>query len=144
MRLVADDEPVADRDPGGRELVDLGEQRLRIDDDAVADDEGDPRVEDSRRQQPQHELPPVRVHRVARVVAALVARDDGKVRGQEVDNLALALVAPLRAQHRYVHIYPGGFAPPDPPARSLAGTPRSPRRSRGSLTLFVRRVFTPE
>ena len=38
VRLVADDQPVADRDAGGRELVDLGEQRLRVDDHAVADD----------------------------------------------------------------------------------------------------------
>jgi hypothetical protein len=53
VRLVAHDEPIADGDAGGRELVDLGEERLRIDDDAVADDAGDPRVEDPRRQQPQ-------------------------------------------------------------------------------------------
>jgi hypothetical protein len=33
---------------------------------------------------------------------------------------------------------PGGFAPADPPTRSLAGTPRSPLRSRGSLrSLFL-------
>src|SRR5688572_23231152 len=30
-------------------------------------------------------------------------------------------------------IFPGGFAPPDPPTPSLAGTPPSPRRSGGSL-----------
>ena len=95
-------EPIADRDAGRRQLVDLGEQRLRIDDHAVADDAGDARVQDPRRQQPQHELASVGVHRVPGVVPALVARDDGKVRRQQVDDLALALVAPLRAQHRYV------------------------------------------
>jgi glycosyltransferase involved in cell wall biosynthesis len=33
---------------------------------------------------------------------------------------------------------PGGFAPPDPPTRSLAGTPSAPLRSRGSLATLVR------
>jgi putative membrane-bound dehydrogenase-like protein len=32
---------------------------------------------------------------------------------------------------------PGGFAPPDPPTHSLAGTPKAPRRSRGSLAPLV-------
>ncbi len=42
---------------------------------------------------------PVHVHRVSGVVAALIARDGREVRRQHVDDLALALVAPLRAQH---------------------------------------------
>ena len=61
------------------------------------------------RQQPQHELAAVGVHRVAGVVPALVARDDGKVRRQQVDDLALALVAPLRAQYCYVHRHLSGL-----------------------------------
>ena len=60
-------------------------------------------MEDARRQQPQHELPPVGVDRVPGVVPALIARDDGKVRREEVDDLALAFVAPLRAQYCNVH-----------------------------------------
>src|SRR6266545_1024685 len=32
------------------------------------------------------------------------------------------------------YFLPGGFAPPDPPTRSLAGTP-TPLRSRGSLAI---------
>ena len=43
VRLVADEQPVADVDAGRGQLVDLGEQRLRIDHDAVADDAGDAR-----------------------------------------------------------------------------------------------------
>jgi hypothetical protein len=35
-------------------------------------------------------------------VAALIARDRAEVRREHVDDLALALVAPLRAQHRNV------------------------------------------
>ena len=102
VRLVADDQPVANRDAGRGQLVDLGKQRLRIDDHAVADDAGDALVQNAGRQQPQDELPPVGVDGVPGVVPALVARDDRKVRRQQIDDLSLALVAPLRAQHRYV------------------------------------------
>ena len=104
VRLVADH--AADRRssmPGRRELVDLGEQRLRIDDDAVADHAGDAVVEDAGRQQPQHELAAVGVHRVPGVVSALVARDDREMRRQQIDDLALAFITPLRAEHRDVH-----------------------------------------
>ena len=100
VRLVADDEPVADVDAGLCQLVDLGKQRRRIDDDAVADDAGDAGVQDARRQQAEHELAAVGVDRVAGVVPALVARDDRKVRRQQIDDLALAFVAPLRSEHR--------------------------------------------
>ena len=47
----------------------------------------------------QDELLAVDVDRVAGVVSALIARDDRKARRQQVDDLALALVAPLGAQH---------------------------------------------
>ena len=102
VRLVADDQPFADVDAGAAELLDLGEQRLRIDDHTVADDAGDALMQDPGRQQTQDELAPAGIHRMAGVVTALIARDDGKVRGQEVDDLALPLVAPLRTEYRYV------------------------------------------
>ena len=104
VRLVADDEPIADGDASRRELVDLGKQRLRIDHDAVADDAGDALVQDAGRQQPQHELAPVGVDGVTGVVAALIPRDDRKIRRQQIDDLALALVSPLRAQYSDVHM----------------------------------------
>ena len=56
-------------------------------------------MQDAGRDQMQHELLAVDVHGVAGVVAALIARDRRKVRRQHVDDLALALVAPLRAQN---------------------------------------------
>ena len=37
------------------------------------------------------------LHRVPRVVAALIARHHVEALGQQIDDLALALVAPLRA-----------------------------------------------
>ena len=99
VRLVADQHPVADVDPVPRQLVDLGEQRLRIDDDAVADDAGDAGVQDAGRNETQDELRAVHVDRVTGVVPSLIAADDREMRREEIDDLALALIAPLRAQH---------------------------------------------
>ena len=110
MRLVADDQPVAHVDPGGRQLVDLGEQRLGVDDHAVADHARDAVVQDARRQQPQDELASVGVDRVPRVVSALIARDDREAWREQVDDLPFAFVAPLGAKYRDVHnrsILPG-------------------------------------
>ena len=103
VRLVADDEPAADVDAGPCQLVDSAKQRLRIDDDAVADDAGDAGVENAGRNQPEDELRAVDVDRVAGVVAALIARDDVEPRRQQIDDLALAFVAPLGAEHCEIH-----------------------------------------
>ena len=89
----------ADLDAGLRQLVDFGEQRLRIDDDAVADDARDAGVEDARRNQTEDELRAVDVHGVAGVVPALISGDDVEARREEIDDLALALVTPLRTKH---------------------------------------------
>ena len=78
VRLLADQQPAVDVDAQPRQLVDLLEQRLRIDDDAVADDAGHAGMQDARRNQVQDELLPVDVDGVAGVVAALVARDGGR------------------------------------------------------------------
>ena len=104
------------------------------------------------RQQPQHELAAVGVHGVAGVVSALVARHDRKIRRQQIDDLALAFVAPLRAEHRDVHkcsILPSTlagtrvnplpaplatratvFEPDDPPRRPSLTLDRAPRDRR--------------
>ena len=60
-------------------------------------------VQDAGRQQAQHELAAVGVHGVPGVVSALIARHDRKMRRQQIDDLALAFVAPLRAEHGDVH-----------------------------------------
>ena len=99
MRLVADDDAVSDVDAGFRQLVHFGEERLRIDDDAVADDTGDAGMENPRRNQPEDEFPARHVDRVPGVVAALIPRHDRKMRRQQVDDFPFAFVAPLRAKH---------------------------------------------
>ncbi len=103
VRLVADDEAAVDVDAVPGQLVDLGEERLRIDDDAVADDAGDAGMQDARRDQPQDELRAVDVDGVAGVVSALVPRDDREMRRQQIDDLALAFIAPLRAENCEIH-----------------------------------------
>src|SRR5438477_3464500 len=60
-------------------------------------------MKNSGRNQAEHELPAVDVHGVARVMPALITRDDGKVRCDKVDDLSFAFVAPLRAENREVH-----------------------------------------
>ena len=78
------------------------QQRPRIDDDAVADDAELARAHDARRQQRQLVGLVADDERVAGVVAALEAHDDIGALRQPVDDLALALVAPLGADHRDV------------------------------------------
>ena len=60
-------------------------------------------MQDARRNQVQDELASADVHRVSRVVSALIARDDREVRRQQIDDLALAFIAPLGAEHAQIH-----------------------------------------
>ena len=103
VRLLADEQPAVHVDAHPRQFVDFLEERLRIDDDAAADDAGDAGMQDARGDKVEDELRALHVNRVAGVVAALVARHGREVRRQHVDDLPLALVAPLRAQHCDVH-----------------------------------------
>jgi hypothetical protein len=104
--IFADQQAIADVDPEVRELVDLLEQRLRIDDHAVADDADHALVEDPRGNQVEHELSSADIDGVAGVVAALIARHNRKVRRHQVDDLALAFITPLRAENDDVHAVP--------------------------------------
>ena len=56
VRAIADEQAAVTSMPSSRELVDLGEERLRVDDDAVADDAGDVVVQNARRNETQNEL----------------------------------------------------------------------------------------
>ena len=91
-------------DPAGLEAVDLPQEHLRIDDDAVADHIHDARVEDAARDQLEGIGLPIDHDGVAGVVAALVADDQRHLTREEVGELALALVPPLRSHdHRGGH-----------------------------------------
>ena len=90
--------------PLALEAVELGQEHARVDHHAVADHRHDVVVEDAARHQLQGEGLPVDDDRVAGVVAALVAHDDLHLFGEQVGELALALVAPLGPHdHRCGH-----------------------------------------
>jgi hypothetical protein len=96
VRVGRDQQPLA-RDAALGETVDLGQQHLGIDDDAVADHRSTGRGEHPRRQQMKGELPAVgQDHGVAGVVAALVAHNVVDPFTEKVGDLSLAFVAPLR------------------------------------------------
>ena len=74
---------------------DFGEEDIGVDDDAVADDAGDAGPADAGGDEVQLEFAPVVDDGVAGVVAAGVAHYAIGLSGKVVDDLALALVAPL-------------------------------------------------
>ena len=83
--------------PRASSVVDLLDEKPRIDDAPGADDGDLPLVEDPGGDVVELERLAVADDRVARVRAALVAADEVGALGEQVDDLALALVAPLRA-----------------------------------------------
>src|SRR5439155_20159449 len=100
------------------ERVELREERLRIEHDAVAD-QAHRTLNDPRGNLVQHELPGAGVDRVARVRPALIAHDQIGALGEHVDDLPFAPSAPL------------GAADPDPVVlRSEHGSPAKPPRNR--------------
>src|SRR5262249_4989340 len=99
-----DDEAAIDVDTVARQLVDLREQRMRIDHNAVANDADDARIQDAGGNQPKDELRSRYENRVAGIVAALVARDEVEPRGNQIDDLFLTYVTPLAAEHSEIHI----------------------------------------
>ena len=96
---VAADAQVVAADAAPAQGLDLAEEDVRVDDDAVADDAGLGLVEDARRDEVELELLAVPDDGVAGVVAALEARDHVGLLGQQVGDLAFALVAPLGADN---------------------------------------------
>src|SRR6266571_6528867 len=96
VRALADDELLR-LDPPLAQLRDLAQQHDGVDHDAVADDAGAVLVEDAGGHQLELELAMLGDDGVAGVVAALGADDHLGLRGEVVDDLAFALVAPLAA-----------------------------------------------
>ena len=97
VRAVAHVEATLHVDAVAHELVDLREQRLRIEHHAVADRAAHPGMQDAARDLVEDERRIADVDRVAGVRAALVAHHPVGALGEHVHELALALVAPLGA-----------------------------------------------
>src|SRR5207249_2794904 len=96
VRAIRDVELVLRPDAPLAEGVELGEEGLRIEHDAVAD-QAYRTLNDPRGNLVQHELPGAGVDRVACVRPTLIAHDEIGALGEYVDDLSLALVAPSRA-----------------------------------------------
>ena len=126
-------------DAAGLEPVDLLEEHLEVDDDAVADDRRHRRREDAGRQQVQRVLLAGAVlalddDGVAGVVAPVELDDVVDVAAHEVGRLALALVAPLGSdQHDRRH------------RRSFSHVRRAkvPRRAEGPSRVRAGASYTP-
>ena len=101
------DDQVARVDPGRLMALQLLQEGAGIDDDTVPDDAQRRRVEDAAGDQVEAVLTAVGDYGVAGVVAALRADDHVDALGQQVHDLALALVAPLPA-HQDGHAHRGG------------------------------------
>ena len=96
VRVARDeDEPVGPA-AASLELVELRDEHVRVDDAARADRARDA-ADDPGRDRADLEGLAVDDDRVARVRATLVAADEVGLLGEQVDDLALPLVAPLRA-----------------------------------------------
>ena len=81
------------------ERVELVQEHAGVDHDPVSDDRRDVFVEDPARHELESERLAVHDDGVTGVVAALVADDQVHLLGDEVGELPLSLVAPLRADH---------------------------------------------
>ena len=116
-----------DLDALGAQIGDFLDEMTRIDDDAIADHRKLARAHDAGRQQRQLVDDAVDDQRMAGVVAALKAHHDVGRDRQPVDDLALALVAPLGADHHHIRHSPGSVSllRAGSPAASLVSYARS-------------------
>ncbi len=100
LRAIGHDEVVPAHIVTARsEVIDLGEEHLGIDDDAVGDDADLAGPEDPRRHQVQAVRLAAEHHRVPGIAPALIAHDQVGLVGEEIDDARLALVTSLSADH---------------------------------------------
>ena len=97
LGAVADEERAIDLDAHVAQPADFLEEGDRIEHDAVADHAVAARAQHAAGNQLQDELLAVDDDRVPGIVSAGIARHDREAFRQHVDDLALALVSPLRA-----------------------------------------------
>src|SRR6185295_16071687 len=110
VRREGDEEPPVHVDPLLDQRVPLLAERVAVDDDAVSDVAEGVGTEDPGRDQVEHERAIPHHDGVAGVRSALVAGHDVGLLAQEIDDLALALVTPLGADHDTAR---HGYFPPN-------------------------------
>ena len=98
----ADPETVANSDAIGFQLTHFLEQRLRRQDDAVANQTVNMLTQDTGRDQMKRRSPAVNHQGMAGIVSALEANNGRDLVGQQINNLTLAFITPLGAQHNNV------------------------------------------
>ena len=91
-----------DRHALGRDALDLGDQRMRVDDDAIADHRQLAGPDDARGQKREFVGDAVDDERMSGIVAALEANHHIGLARQPVDDLAFAFVAPLGSDDNHV------------------------------------------
>jgi len=99
VRPIADVQATLDIDAVANEAVDLLEELIRVQDDAVTDGAAHAGMQNAARDLMQHERVVAEVHGMARVRAALVSHHPGRALGENIDEFALPFVAPLRADY---------------------------------------------
>ena len=104
--MIREDHVRAIRDRDARDVhadalehLEFGEQTLEADHRAAADEERGARLQHAAGHDAQRQFTLAHHQRVAGVVAAAEAGDDVVVRGEQIDDAALALVAPLHAEN---------------------------------------------
>ena len=96
MSAVTDEQILADGDTGITQPRDLRDQRNGIDDNAVADDANFSTSQNSRGDQMQDVFESAMNHGVPGIVPSLAAHDNIRRACENVDDLTLPFVAPLR------------------------------------------------
>ena len=120
------------RDPAALELVQLGHEQAGVDHATGADD-AELAGEDPGRNVMERERLAVADDRVTGVRPALVAADDVRVQGEEVDDLPLALVTPLGAHdHGGRHLSESLVAPSVRAAVHMGCGRSEPKSARGA------------
>ena len=97
VRAVGDEQAPVELDAAALELVELGHEAARVDDHSLREHAGRLCAQDPARHEPDHELVVTDDEGVPRVRTTTEAHDHVGALGIDVDNLALAFVAPLRA-----------------------------------------------
>ena len=107
MTTVRNKQTSADRGTGFLHGFDFLDERQGIQHHAITDDARGVRMKDSGRHQMQHMPAAADDHCMSGVMSTLVAGHAIEPLGQDVDDLALAFVSPLRADDCQVHVRVG-------------------------------------
>src|SRR6516162_7496391 len=119
MRAVADEQVLVDVDSQLTQAIHLGHKRNWIDNHAVSDHADFAVSQDSRRNQMQHIFHAAVNDCVPGIIAALAPDNDVCPRGQHIDNLAFALIAPLHSHQNSVRHMKSKTGPPASPGEAL-------------------------